>query len=62
MADAVRMHGVVRGVGIGIRRLARCHPFGGYGYDPVPPVTPRPDQIRQTNSIPQTNPIRRTSF
>src|SRR4051812_44115016 len=36
MADAVRTHGVVRGVWLGTRRLARCHPFGGHGFDPVP--------------------------
>ena len=44
MADAVRIHGVVRGVALGLRRLARCHPFGGHGYDPVPStsLTPGP--------------------
>jgi putative membrane protein insertion efficiency factor len=37
MAEAVRMHGVGKGVWLGIRRLARCQPFGGHGFDPVPP-------------------------
>jgi len=36
MAEAVRTHGAVRGVLKGLRRLARCHPFGGHGIDPVP--------------------------
>jgi putative membrane protein insertion efficiency factor len=36
MADAVRLHGAWRGVWLGCRRLARCHPFGGHGVDPVP--------------------------
>ncbi|MGE3402163.1 MAG: membrane protein insertion efficiency factor YidD [Vicinamibacterales bacterium] len=36
MAEAVRRHGALKGVGFGLRRLARCQPFGGHGLDPVP--------------------------
>jgi uncharacterized protein len=35
MLDAVRLHGPWRGVWKGLRRLLRCHPFGGSGYDPA---------------------------
>src|SRR6266487_1235318 len=34
--EAVETHGVCRGSWLGLKRLARCHPWGGCGYDPVP--------------------------
>jgi putative membrane protein insertion efficiency factor len=40
-ADALRAHGLMTGSWLAVRRLARCHPFGGSGYDPVPPCRPR---------------------
>lgn len=36
-AEAIEVHGVVRGVLLGARRLARCCPDGGSGFDSVPP-------------------------
>jgi len=36
MAESVRLHGAVRGTWLGLKRLARCQPFGGSGIDPVP--------------------------
>jgi putative membrane protein insertion efficiency factor len=35
--DALRAHGALRGSWLTIRRLARCHPWGGQGHDPAPP-------------------------
>ncbi|MBP5353284.1 MAG: membrane protein insertion efficiency factor YidD [Alphaproteobacteria bacterium] len=37
MIEAIQIHGVIKGVWLGTKRLLRCHPWGGYGYDPVPP-------------------------
>jgi putative membrane protein insertion efficiency factor len=34
--EAVRRYGAVRGGWLATRRLLRCHPWGGSGYDPVP--------------------------
>lgn len=35
--DAVEIHGVCKGVCLGIWRILRCNPWGGTGHDPVPP-------------------------
>lgn len=34
--DALREHGAFRGTYLAARRIGRCHPWGGSGYDPVP--------------------------
>lgn len=34
--EAFERHGAIKGLWLTLARLARCHPFGGSGYDPVP--------------------------
>lgn len=34
--EALRKHGPFRGSWLALRRILRCHPWGGSGYDPVP--------------------------
>ncbi len=33
---ALRKHGVIKGMYLSVKRILRCHPWGGSGYDPVP--------------------------
>ena len=34
--EAIRKHGPVKGLWLTIKRVGRCNPWGGHGYDPVP--------------------------
>ncbi len=34
--QAILKHGPLKGLYLAVRRLLRCHPWGGSGYDPVP--------------------------
>lgn len=36
--EALEVHGAPRGLWLATRRLCRCHPWGGHGWDPVPPL------------------------
>jgi putative membrane protein insertion efficiency factor len=35
-AEAIELHGSAAGSWLALKRLGRCHPFGSYGFDPVP--------------------------
>ncbi|MBQ7042081.1 MAG: membrane protein insertion efficiency factor YidD [Muribaculaceae bacterium] len=34
--EAINKHGAIKGLWLAIKRIGRCHPWGGSGYDPVP--------------------------
>ena len=42
-SEALEVHGAARGSWLAVRRVSRCRPLGGRGWDPVPPVAPVPD-------------------
>jgi putative membrane protein insertion efficiency factor len=35
--EALETHGAMKGSWLALKRISRCHPWGGEGYDPVPP-------------------------
>ncbi len=39
--EAIGLHGAAKGSWLTLKRLCRCHPWGGTGFDPVPQSVPR---------------------
>lgn len=48
--DALATHGALRGSWLTLRRLVRCQPWGGSGYDPVPPAPPATEKAPHTHT------------
>ncbi|MGZ3899938.1 MAG: membrane protein insertion efficiency factor YidD [Bacteroidia bacterium] len=34
--EAIKKYGALKGSWLGLKRILKCHPWGGHGYDPVP--------------------------
>lgn len=51
-AEALARHGALAGTGLALRRLCCCHPWGGYGHDPVPAPAdfPAGEKLSQTSA------------
>ena len=47
--EALQIHGVVKGLYLTCRRILRCHPWGGSGYDPVPPKKEKAEEKNKNN-------------
>jgi putative membrane protein insertion efficiency factor len=48
--EAIEVHGAVSGAWLALRRILRCHPWGGYGYDPVPSPSGSAGRATQSDS------------
>jgi len=42
--ESLRVHGAVKGSWLAVKRICRCHPWGGCGEDPVPPARTRKNE------------------
>ncbi|HXP59845.1 MAG TPA: membrane protein insertion efficiency factor YidD [Dongiaceae bacterium] len=56
--ESVRLHGVLAGTWLALKRIGRCHPWGGCGWDPVPSLPParRPSASVQAAPPPTNRP------
>ena len=45
--ESLRRYGTVKGIMLSVKRIFRCNPFGGYGYDPVPYIKKRSEKMKK---------------
>lgn len=50
--EALQKHGPIKGSWLSLKRIGRCHPFGGQGYDPVPEKNNNCRHCASENSVP----------
>lgn len=60
--DALRIHGPLRGSALALRRICRCNPWGGSGYDPVPVSPPALEDFSDIHTHGRTGPDILTSI
>ena len=34
--ESLKSYGLIKGIFLTVKRIVKCHPFGGHGYDPIP--------------------------
>ncbi len=49
--EAIQRHGALRGGWLGLKRLGRCAPWGGTGFDPVPEEWPPPRAVTRRAGV-----------
>lgn len=54
--EAIETHGALKGTWLAVRRFSRCHPLGGWGYDPVPPAEASQHTCHSTHTCKATPP------
>ncbi len=50
MIQAIEEWGIAKGLWLGLKRISRCHPWGGHGHDPVP--SKKAEKTKEETDIP----------
>ena len=55
--ESLRLHGAMKGSWLAVKRICRCHPWGGCGEDPVPPANSEPCAACPCTTLPANRPV-----